>query len=151
MHDKSLGKGSEGYNTIKETPLEVHRMNTPPSKDDVKGAKKKKSRMGENQITKFKKSREKNALQMLQRNYRKSRQPNTPAGNVAQRVEQMLKSGKAVGHKGDDDFKSNKRSIDGKGPAKKGQRNNDGGRTTRDWHDYINIQARQRGIDISDM
>ena len=43
---------------------------------------------------------EKNTLQVLQRNYRTSRQRATPAGNAAKQVEQMLKSGKAVGRKG---------------------------------------------------
>ena len=43
--DKSLSKGGEGYNTIRETPLEVHRMNTPPSKEDAVGSKRKKGKI----------------------------------------------------------------------------------------------------------
>ena len=124
-------------------------MNTPPSKEDAIGSKKKKSRMGENQIAKFKKSREKNALQLLQRNYRTSRQRITPAGNTARQVEEMLKSGKAVGRKGNDSpetVKAGKRAATGKTPAGKKARI-----TGRDFVDYINVQARQRGIDISDM
>ena len=89
-----------------------------------KGAAKKQSRVGANSI------------KMLQRIYRAKKAPHKTTGNVATQVEAMLKSGKAVGAKGPKDFSAKNRKSE---------------RPQRDADDFIRVQGRQRGIDVSDV
>ena len=122
-NDKPLTHG-RGFGSIAEQPVETHTISTPP-KEEQKGARKKRqSRTGDD------------SLKLLQRTYRAKRTPRRAAGDVVRQAEQML-AGKAHSHKKPGDFS-------------KGKRKND--RPQRDAADeFVRIQGRQRGIDITDM
>ena len=82
-------------------------------------------------------------IDLLLRNYRAKRQPRKYNGDVANKAQAMLSSGSAVGAKGDTDFNKT-------GKAMRKKRTNDAPQG-RNFDDYFRIQARHRGIDISDM
>ena len=135
-HDKVMNK-SKGFGTIKEQPIEVVAMNTPPRA--AKGADRKtRERRAVRVSSKSKGDKADQALDLLLRNYRAKRQPRKYNGDVANKVQAMLNYGKAVGAKGDADFNTGKKR---KGDAPQG----------RNFDDYFRIQAKHRGIDISDM
>ena len=137
--NKSKGFGF-GFN--KEQPIEVIAMNTPPRAD--KGAdRKSRERRARRVSSKSKGDKADQALDLLLRNYRAKRQPRKYNGGVANKAQKMLSSGKAVGAKGDADFNK-------PGKAMGTKRKNDAPHG-RNFDDYFRIQARHRGIDISDM
>ena len=136
---------SKGFGTIKEQPIEVVAMNTPPRA--AKGADRKtRERRAVRVNSKSKGDKADQALDLLLRNYRAKRQPRKYNGDVANKAQAMLSNGKAVGAKGDADFNKAGKAIGSKSTKRK----NDAPQG-RNFDDYFRIQARHRGIDIDDM